>query len=393
MRQHARREPVPSAAMTEMLTDRALNRALLARQMLLEREDRSAVDTIGHLVGMQAQNPTDPYYALWARIEDFTPADLETLLTGREAVRCWTLRRTVHLVTSRDARALLPLTASVGRRTYRSSVARHMTEVDIDVFTNLVRELAESRPRARPDLGRALHEHWPGVDVASLGYAATMLLPLVQLPPRGLWSENGAAVLTTAEAWLGGELDPDPSPDDVVLRYLAAFGPASNPDIRTWSGLTGIQEVTKRLQRRLRMFKDPNGRTLYDLEDAPLPDPGTPAPPRFLPELDNVFLSHDNRSRIIGAEVGWVGRITVERAMRKLLVDGFVNGEWAVDASDGGDMSILTVRPYRKLTTTEVEEITDEGARLLGLIAPDATPDFRFTEPRPPERARSWNPE
>jgi hypothetical protein len=205
----------------------------------------------------------------------------------------------------------------------------------------------------------------------------------VQLPPRGLWGQNGKAVLTPADAWLGEPMDADPNPDEVVWRYLAAFGPARNADIRTWSGMTGVREITERLRPRLRTFRDDHGRELFDVPDAPIADADEEAPVRYLPEFDNVFLSHDDRSRIIAPTVEWVGTITVNRPVRKLLIGGFVDAEWGVTSTD--TTTTLTVQPYRRLTGREAADVTDEGARLLTFVAADKTHDIVLRPPARPE--------
>jgi hypothetical protein len=202
----------------------------------------------------------------------------------------------------------------------------------------------------------------------------------VQVPPRGLWSTSGQATLTSAEAWLGRDLDARPSPDELVLRYLRAFGPAGVADVQKWCGLTRLGEVVERLRPRLRSFRDEAGRELFDLPRAPRPDPDTPAPPRFLAEYDNVLLSHADRTRIMAAEHRW-GVFTVNgRVLGTILVDGFVAGTWAI-ARDGG-RATLRIQPFARLAKADRAALAEEGERLLGFAAAGAEDhDVRFAAP------------
>ena len=286
---------------------------------------------VERLVGMQAQVPSNPYVALWARLRDFDPEELSGLIAERGAVRAQLMRSTIHLVTARDALALHPLTAPVLARTFagQAQFLRAMTAagVGLEEVVAAGRELLAEAPRTRAELAAALGPRWPEVAPATLAQAVTFNSALVQVPPRGLWRESGAARWALTEEWLGAELDPEPSIDAVVLRYLAAFGPATASDIRTWSGFTGLRPVLERLRPRLRSFRDEQGRELLDVPDAPLPDPETPAPPRFLPEYDNLGLSHADRARLFnGLGPGlpfptgtWIG---------SLFADGFFRAWW-----------------------------------------------------------------
>ena len=354
-----------------VLGQRALNRALLERQLLLHRRRDSAAEAIEHLVGMQAQEPGNPYIALWSRLEGFDPEELSRMIADRLPVRSSLMRATIHLVTARDCLALRPVMQSVLERTFASSAfARNIAGVDLGELLAAGRNLLEERPRTRAELRPLLAERWPGYDTDSLASAIGFLLPLVQVPPRGLWGKSGRATLTTVEAWLGRPLDPDPTPDDVVLRYLAAFGPATVGDIRTWSRLTGLRAVIERLRPYLVTFRDERGRELFDLPEAPRPDPETPAPPRFLPEYDNILLSHDDRGRIIPDNRGLPMPAGRGGELGSLLVDGFLGGMWRITRGRGKATLVIAVSGH--WTKADQTAVVEEGARLLAFVAADA---------------------
>jgi hypothetical protein len=357
----------------DVLSQRAVNRATLARQLLLERAGCGAAGTIEHLVGMQAQAPNAPYVALWSRLAGFDPAELATLLLERRVVRGWFQRGTVHLVTARDAPGLRALVQPVAARMFAGSpFSRDAAGLDLAELASTGRTLLTEAPRTRAELGRLLGERYPGRNGLSLAFAVNILVPMVQVPPRGIWGATGPAALTPLESWLGIPLDVEPSVDDLVLRYLGAFGPATVKDAQIWSGLTRLREVVERLRPTLRAFRDERGAELFDLPDAPRPDPATPAPPRFLPEYDNLLLSHADRSRVIpdGRPVplppgngGTTGT---------LLVDGTFRATWRIARG------ALLVEPFARLAGRDAAAVAEEGARLLAFTDPDATGDVRI---------------
>jgi Winged helix DNA-binding domain len=355
----------PSTA--PLLTRRALNRTLLGRQLLLERVDRPAEAVIEHLVGMQAQEPIDPYVALWTRIDGFDPFELSTLIEERQAVRGSTLRTTLHLMTGRDFLALRPVLQDVLERAWRSSpFAKDLVGVDLAELLAAGRELVEAEPLTTAQLATALAQRWPDRVPNSLAYASRFLLPIVQVPPRGLWGKKAVPKATTAQVWLGQELGTETAADDAVLRYLAAFGPATVADIRIWSWLTGLREVVERLRPRLRTFRDEAGRELFDVEDGLLVDEDMPAPIRFLPQYDNIFLSHDDRSRIL------IERMTVPDLVWRggVLIDGFVSGAWRIRRDKR--QATMTIELVTAVTGASRIELEEEAARLFAFLHADA---------------------
>ena len=340
-----------------VLTRRALNRALLHRQLLLRRWKLAPAKAIERLVGLQAQATNPPYFALWTRLDGFSRDQLTQLLTDRRVVRLAMMRSTLHLVTAADCLALRPVLQPMLEQAYaRSTHSRKTADLDLDEVAKVARELIEAESLTNADLGRALTERWPGRDVTALLQAVRTKLALVQLPPRGVWGVGGQPTGTTASAWLGLPFAPI-SVDDLVLRYLGAFGPASVQDAQTWSGLTRLREVFDRLRPQLRLFTDASGVELFDLPAAGRPDPDTPAPVRFLSEFDNSLLAHADRARII-APAHRPHVFTANGIIRgTVLVDGFVAATWKL-APDA-----LTVTPLTALKPRD--EIEAEAHRLM----------------------------
>ena len=364
-----------------MLTQRALNRALLARQFLLERGRRPAMAAIEHLVGLQAQAPLSPYVGLWTRLAGFEPGELSDAILERRAVRTTLMRATIHLVSADDALVLRPLIQPVLERGYRgSSFGRAVAGRDTTDILAAGRELVEARPRTSPEIAHALRERFPDVPTDSLAYAVGYLLPLVQVPPRGVWGRTGPVARTSMEAWLGLPLASSPSLDELVLRYLGAFGPATVADMRAWSGLTGLGAVVARLRPQLQSFRNEQGKELVDLPDAPRPDPETPAPPRFLPEYDNVLLGHADRSRIIPAGRSIPLPPGNGATMGTILLDGMFGGTWRVTREAAG--ATLAIDPFEPVARSARIGLEEEGHRLLAfrgetggrIVVRDTTP-------------------
>ncbi|MEV6232685.1 winged helix DNA-binding domain-containing protein [Saccharopolyspora shandongensis] len=358
--------------MTRILSRRALNRATLDRQLLLRRSELSVIDAVEQLVGLQAQTPHTWYVGLWSRLAGFVPEQAAELLTDRELIRIALMRSTIHLVTPDDARALRPLVQPVlDRDLYRNHThGKPIEGIDMPKLIADGIELLAPKPLTNKQLGALLGQRWPDRAPASLVYAIRNQVPLVQVPPRGVWGRSGPIAHTTADAWLGADRTITASLERMILRYLAAFGPASVKDMQVWSGLTRLREVVDRMRQGLMIFQDQHGQELFDLPDAARPDPETPAPPRFLYDFDNLLLSHADRTRVITDEHGKQGYRTQRPAPQILLVDGFTAGDWTINRNTGS--ATITIRPYdRPFTTHDAEAVTEEAHALLAFTDPD----------------------
>ncbi len=293
------------------------------------------------------------------------------MLTDRLVVRLTLMRGTVHLVTVRDALTLRPLVQRVIERTHNGTFGRRMGGADLARLAAAVRELLVDEPLTARELGTRLVERGIGDDVEAIGNAARVYVPLVQVPPRGVWGEGGQAKYLPLEAWTGTQLETEPSIDELVLRYLGSFGPASVMDVQSWSGLTKLKEVFDRLRPRLVTLRDERGRELFDVPDAPRPDPETPAPVRFLGEYDNVLLGHADRRRIIPEDFPWAAMLAPGRFVNNLLVDGVLRATWWIER-EGKKRAALAIRPSGRFSRAERTEVRAEAERMLEFAAADA---------------------
>ncbi|MFJ7069942.1 winged helix DNA-binding domain-containing protein [Streptomyces sp. NPDC101115] len=363
----------PKTTPPPVLSDRALNRATLDRQLLLRPAPLSAERAVHHLVGLQAQNTKPPYYALAARLDGFEPEDLSRLMEARQVARIVTMRSTVHTHTAADAVALRRLVQAGAVDRELRMFLKGLDGVDLDRLAGLSADYLEERPRTPKQLREHLLQEWPDADPQALTVAARCLLPLVQVTPRGLWGRSGQVALTTARQWFQDAVDDNRTADldETVVRYLRAFGPASVKDMQTWCGLTRLRPAFERLRPGLLVFRDEHGTELFDLPDAPRPDEDTPAPARFLPEFDNLLLSHADRTRVVPAEHRtrtWSGN----QAHRVFLLDGFLAGIWHLD--EGKERTVLTVEAFGRTTRAQRAELTAEAERTLRLLGPRDVP-------------------
>jgi hypothetical protein len=351
-----------------VLGTRALGRAALARQFLLARADVPVLDAVAHLGGLQAQEPHEPYTGLWSRLAGFDPGELSALLTGRRVVRTHLMRRTVHLVTADDALAWRTRHDAMLRRRMLGVYRRSLGDTDLDALAAAGAAVLGDEPRTLPEVGRLLLARWPDLAPREIGDVLTSLVPLVQVPPRGVWGETAPARCLLLETWLGRPVGAlvdggDPVGEALVLRHLAAFGPAATTDVRAWSGLAGLPAAADAVRDRLVAFRDERGRELLDLPDAPRPGEDTPAPVRFLPAFDNLVLGYDDRSRFIDDAHR---RLSVAGA-RFVLVDGRVAATWTV--ADG----TVVVTPLVRFSRADRTAVGEEGRALAGFLSGGAS--------------------
>ena len=349
-----------------VLSTLRLNRALLARQLLLRRRRISALEAVEHLVGIQSQSPRAAYVGLWTRVFGFRPEALERLMLERSVVRVALMRSTIHLVSARDCLALRELVQPAIGRSSRHSAARRAAGVDDAELARAGRALLEAAPRTFRELGTLLKDRWPACDADALAMGARETLPLVQIPPRGLWHRGGVPSHAAAETWLSGIDARQISMADLVRRYLAAYGPASVLDAQTFTGLTGLREVFDGLRPELRTFHDEDGGEVFDVPGAPRPTGRGRAPARFLPEFDNILLSHARRERILPG--GTTSLLSLGNGLKPaFLVDGFVAGTWKLRTARRS--TTLEVKPFAPLPVAARRELEEEGRRLLAFAA------------------------
>lgn len=337
-----------------VLTLRELNRATLARQLLLERRRLGVVAAVERVAGLQAQWAPAPYVGLWTRVEGFRREALERALLAHRIVRAVLMRGTIHLVSLAD---YARFGAAVGKPPWLRPDAADLG----DRLHDAVRAFG-SEPRTRAEISAfLLREH--GIDLhgaEALWYALRTYARLTHAPESGLWKAPG----TTRYVTIAHEQpNVGPARTELVRRYLAAFGPATAADVSEWSGLRvrDVEPVLAALEP-LRHFRDERGRELFDVARAPLPPAETPAPIRLLPRFDNLVLSHKDRSRVMpdeyrGAVVngGWVEAT--------LLVDGIVAGTWSVESGR------VRLHPFAPLPRTIRRAAEDEASRLEAWIA------------------------
>ena len=346
-----------------MLTNRALSRATLARQMLLERSGKSIVEAVDWLIGLQGQVSEGPYQGLWSRLDGFRHEDLTALIVARTLVRATSFRATLHLHTVDDLLGARPLVQPTLDRMWKSAFGnRRFGNNDVKAVHRAGVKLLDKQPMTGGQLGKALQAKFPEGEALAKSVLLQTKEILIQIPPTRIWGSGHAPIQTRAANWVSPPFKRTLQRDDLVRRYLRAYGPASVADMQSWSGISRLGETFAALGDELVTFEGEDGRVLYDLPDAPRPDADTPAPPRFLPDFDNLLLGFADRSRMMSAEDS--KRLAAStRSFRAVLVDGTVAASWAIEVKKGA--ARLVVEPYRKLRKVEVGAVEKEGLAFL----------------------------
>jgi hypothetical protein len=340
-----------------VLSTRQLNRALLARQLLLERSSLPIPAALEQVAGLQAQYAPSPYIGLWSRLRDFRRDQLTAALEERRAVQATLMRVTIHVVSAADYPPFTEAVRSARQDSWSRAWRRELEGVDIETAAALVAERLAAGPARQAELTGLLADNgFPKAAWSGVG----LWVDMVRVPPSGTWERRRADLYGLASDWLGPwRVEEADAVEHLVRRYLAGFGPASLGDLGSWAGLplTRLRPVLERVGTR--RFRDEQGGELFDLDDAPLPDPGTPAPVRFLSTWDANLLVHARRTQLLPERHR--PRIFHARAPQSFptfLVDGAVAGTWR------HDQGRVRLEPFEPLPPAARRELEDEAERL-----------------------------
>lgn len=361
------------------LTLREINRATLARQMLLERVTLPVPAAIERLAGLQAQSPRAPYVGLWTRLNSFQRDDLATLIDQRVVVKATLMRSTLHLVTTADYLRLRGALQPVLTSAYESISLRRDGGIDVKQILSAARPFIAEQPRSFAEISDMLEARMPDHDPGAMRYTVRTHIPLIQVPTDTRWSYPGNPKFTLAEDWLNQPIPADDHLRDLIFRYLAAFGPAAAADIQTWSGLGQLKDTLNRLRPDLVTYRDARKRELFDVPGAPVPDADVHAPPRFLPEFDNLLLAYKDRTRVVADAHRSKVYLPGLRVAATILIDGFVGGVWKTEQKKGA--AVLTIEPFETLKPADRAALLAEGELLLRFVEPGAkTHNVRIVE-------------
>lgn len=355
------------------ITTAGLNRALLARQLLLERHEGSVNQAIERLLGLQAQQARPPFVGLWSRVAGAELRQrLGLALSERRVVKATTMRGTLHLHSAEDYTVLRPALQPALTRGVQSVLRKRMEGLDLAALRDLGVRFFSERPATFKELRDHLEATRPGGDVRAMAYIIRTQVPLVQVPETSRWMFKPRCPFALAARFLDRPIPELAEPHGLVRRYLAAFGPATPADAAAWSGLANLAPVFEAISAELVELTDERGRTLYDLPDAPRPSADTPAPVRFIAAFDNLVLGHADRARIVPD--AYRSRICTRNLQVRptFTVDGMVAGLWET-TTKGKRSATLTIRPFQPLPAAARRALRREAEPLLRFMEEDAT--------------------
>jgi hypothetical protein len=351
------------------LTLDALNRATLARQLLLARKRVAVPKAVSQLLAVQAQLARPPFIALWSRLDGFTREMLSAALHGRTIVRATMMRGTLHLVTAADYVALRTCLQPGLDAGLLSIIGERLAGTDMARVAARAAAFFEA-PHSFDDARHHLVAQFPQGDERAMGYAIRLRLPLVQVPVRdAAWAFPGQADFVSAQAWIGRSPEPACDLEVLVQRYLAAYGPATVKDAQTWLGMPGVKEAISRLRPSLHVFRGPKKAELYDLPSAPRPPVDTPAPVRFLADYDSVLIARADE-RLLAAPHRRAVFLPGLRVLPTFLVNGRVAGTWTIERAKTA--ATLALSAFGSFSRTIRGELEEEGEALARFIEPDA---------------------
>lgn len=355
-----------------------LNRALLTRQLLLERALLPIPSAVAHLAGLQAQVQNPPYIGLWTRLQNFRHADLTEAMQAKQVVRATLMRSTIHLFNADDYCQFRPALQPALRRALNAFFGARARALTPEPLIEAAWEFFRIQPRTFVELRAMLGEIAPDQDRDAMAYLIRAELPLVQVPPGGTWCYGGDVHYALSDPYLGQPLATENTLPDLIRFYLAAFGPASVADIQAWSGLTKLKEVVQTMRDQLVVFRDEKGVELFDVLGGSMPREDRRAPVRFIPEYDNLIISHADRRRILPEAHRTKVFLSAARVRATFLIDGMVAGTWKVEKARRGKQKAesvtLVLEPFEPLCAQDEVELTEEGERLLRFIEEQAEP-------------------
>jgi hypothetical protein len=365
---------------TPTLSLRQLNRTLLARQLLLERSPLPVPSAVSQLAGLQAQVQNPPYIGLWTRLQNFRRTELTRAMEAKQVVRATLMRSTIHLFTAEDYAHLRPALQPALSRALNGFFGARARALTPEPLIEAAWEFFRVQPHTFVELRAMLGEIAPDQDRDAMAYLIRTELPLVQVPPGGTWGYGGDVYYALSEQHSGHPLSTEETLPELIRRYLTAFGPASVADIQAWAGLTKLKETVQALRGELRVFKDEKGVDLFDLPDVPFPPEKTPAPVRFIPEYDNLVISHADRRRILPEPYRTRVLLSAGRVRATFLLDGMVAGTWKLEretqktgrGAQKTTTATLVIEPFEPLRPQDEAELAEEGESLVRFVEDSA---------------------